>query len=269
MSDTINTKQQFITPQVQEDKLELLSKKLLEANEMLKKSETQRSIMLANISHDLRAPITAIRNAVDLIMADSEMPIAELRSTIEIIDRRTRVLEDLIQDMYYLFCVEDKSRTLKKEIVSAVQFLEEFFFDATTNTIYDNHNMQIDVPVDLSVNICIDIPKMIRVLENLFVNAAKYSGDGTDIILRAECSEDKKYLNIYIEDNGIGIPGDAIEHIFDRTYTVSRARTPGKTSGSGLGLAIVSAIIEKHSGTISCHSTLGQGCSFKITLPVL
>ncbi len=278
MSTSKNT---FENPQVESNSIEVLSMKLLQTTEQLTKankelsekhkalaeSERQRKEMLANISHDLRAPITAIRSSLDLLSSYDDLPAEEVKSAVGLINRRVATLESLIQDMYFLFCVEDDTRSFSLETVELVPFLESYFYDAIVDSRYDNHDMQLDIPMDLSGRITIDIQKTIRVLDNLFTNAAKYSGEGSTITLCAKTSGDLAIISV--SDTGVGIPSDALAHIFDRTYTVSSSRSPGSTTGSGLGLAIVKAVIEKQNGTVRCESEINKGSSFIIELPLV
>lgn len=258
-------KNQFQTPSIESETIEKLTAQLLVANTELQKMQKERGEMLANISHDLRAPITAIRSAVDVLLSSQEMAKEDLDSTLQIIDRRTKTLENMIQDMYYLFCVEDTSRELEFTTLPAAPFLEEYFYDAIVDTRYDNHDMQLDLPEDMYCNIRVDIQKLIRVLDNLFTNAAKYTPAGSGITLKAR--EEGKQLVISVIDTGEGIPQEEVEKLFQRTYTASKARTPGGATGSGLGLAIVKAIVERHGGNVSCKSKEGAGSTFTVTLP--
>lgn len=269
-----NEKHAFSSPSIEPESIESLSRKLLEANTQLSSAnqklarvQREREDMLANLSHDLRAPITAIRSAVDYLTSGQEISREDYEDSIRLIDHRTGTLENLIQDMYYLFCVEDTSKVLDFQTIEAVPFLEEYFYDATMSSLYDDHEMLLDLPEEMHCTIQIDIQKMVRVLDNLFTNAAKYSGSGSKIILKAELTPDEKYLHISVMDNGTGIPAEAIPHLFSRTYTVSSSRTPNSATGSGLGLAIVKAIVERHGGTIACQSQLGKGTRFQISLP--
>ncbi len=260
-------KNQFQTPSIESETIEKLTAQLLVANTELQKMQKERGEMLANISHDLRAPITAIRSAVDVLLSSPEIPKEDLTSTLQIIDRRTKTLENMIQDMYYLFCVEDTSRELEFTTLPATPFLEEYFYDAIVDTRYDHHDMQLDLPADLSCNIRVDIQKLIRVLDNLFTNAAKYTPDGASITLKAR--EENHRLLISVIDTGAGIPAEEVEKLFQRTYTASKARTPGGATGSGLGLAIVKAIVERFGGTVWCKSKEGAGSTFSISLPII
>ena len=263
---------EYRSPNLESKSVEELTIQLMEAHEKLSAMTKEREMMLANISHDLRAPLTAIRSAVDLALSDADLSPSEFRKTLSLIDRRTSTLEDLINDMYYLFCVEDTSHPLNTIQADACTFLEEYYYDAVIDSRYDRFDMQLDVPSDLKCTVSIDPQKMVRVLDNLMTNAARYAGEkATYIRLGARISDtgEAKTLNISVADNGCGIAPEALPHIFSRTYTVSDARTPGKTSGSGLGLSIAKAIVERHGGSIDVRSKWGEGTEFTVTLPCL
>ena len=264
---------EFQSPNLESKNVEELTIQLMDAHTKLQTLQKEREMMLANISHDLRAPITAIRSAVDLALSTNAPSEEEIQKTLNLIDKRTAVLEDLINDMYYLFCVEDVSRPLITQPVDACTFLEEYFYDATIDSRYDAFDMQLDVPNDLNCTINIEPQKIVRVLDNLMTNSAKYAGEKASYIRLSACINQEKNtdtrhnLIISVSDNGCGIAPEALPHIFTRTYTVSNARTPGSVSGSGLGLSIARAIVERHGGTISAESTLGKGTTFTVSLP--
>lgn len=269
------TKKEFTRPSIENDTIESLSARLLDANSQLSEAnrrlqelQRQRSEMLANISHDLRAPITAIRSAIDYLTSGQELTPEDRLSSLQLIDRRTGTLESLIEDMYYLFCVEDTSKELNRQSISAAGFLEEYFYDALADSRYSRHTLRLDIDKAMTGTICIDIQKIVRVLDNLLGNAAKYAAEGTEILLKAVCPADEEHLTVSVLDHGKGIPQEALEHIFERTYTVSSARTPCSAAGSGLGLSIVKAIVERHGGTVSCESREGEGSCFTFTLPL-
>lgn len=268
------SKKDFARPSIENDTIESLSARLISANSQLSQAnrrlqelQRQRSEMLANISHDLRAPITAIRSAVDYLTSGQELTPEDRLSSLQLIDRRTRTLESLIQDMYYLFCVEDTSKKLNRQDIPAVQFLEEYFYDALADSRYSRHTLLLDIDEGVEGILCIDIQKIVRVLDNLLGNAAKYAAEGTEICLKAFCPAGGESLSVSVLDQGNGIPQEALAHIFERTYTVSSARTPCSATGSGLGLSIVKAIVERHGGTVSCESREGEGSCFTFTLP--
>ena len=104
-----------------------------------------------------------------------------------------------------------------------------------------------------------------QVCTNLIDNALKYSPEGTSVSVNLSSSLGYAYLTV--ADQGIGISEDNLPHLFERFYRVDKARSRAQ-GGTGLGLAIVKQIIEQHGGTISVKSTLGQGTTFTVTLPI-
>ena len=263
-------KRKFKQPEVDSNTVAELSQKLLEANSKLQQAERERKLMLENISHDLRVPLTAIRSAIDYLNqknADGELENNkdEMAQMLHLIDNRTRTLEVLIRDLYYLTCIENGNDELKLQKVPLAQFLEEYFFAAQIDDKYQARNLRCEIPDDYDAEVNVDVGKMSRVLDNLFTNARKYSEDGADIVLGVLSESD--LATFYVKDTGKGIPDDAVEHIFDRTFRVSGARTPDGESSSGLGLSIVKGIVTQHGGKVWCESRLGEGSCFYIELP--
>jgi signal transduction histidine kinase len=175
----------------------------------------------------------------------------------------------MIQDLYLLLTLENNELPLHNEIVDAGTFFEEYFYNALIDERYHDKNMHLDLSEDLNALISIDIQQMIRVLDNLLTNSAKYSQPNADITLFIRPDENTSQLLIQVIDTGIGIPAECLARIFDRTYTVSVARTPESPTGSGLGLCIVKTIIERFHGKISCESQLNKGSVFTILLPMI
>lgn len=266
-------KSTFFSPEIESEKINELSAKLLEVTNALQQSnqellrvQREREEMLSNISHDLRAPLTAIRSAMDCLTIEP-LTNEERKGYLATMDRRMKTLETLVADMYYLFCVEDTGKKLDFVEVDAAPFFEEYFIDATTDERYDSKDMQLDMDAELDAKISIDIQKIIRVLDNLFTNACKYSGDGAMIKLSVKPTDG--FIEVKVTDTGAGIPEEDVQKVFGRTFTVSSARTPNSSTGSGLGLSIAKAIIERHGGNIRCESKLGIGTTFTFTLPTV
>jgi signal transduction histidine kinase len=267
----MNNKKKFEQPEVASNTVAVLSAKLLEANKKLQQAERERTLMIENISHDLRAPLTAIRSTVDYMLEvnrqEGSIPRKEQEAMLSLLDVRTRTLEVLVNDLYYMTCLESGREELKLSKVPLIQFLEEYFFAAEIDEKYEEYLLKLEADEDLEVCVNIDVAKFSRVLDNLFTNARKYSKEGSEITLGAGAEGGKAFF--YVKDNGQGIPEEALPYIFDRTYRVSGARTPSKESSSGLGLAIAKSIVEQHGGKITCESTLEEGSCFRVELPAL
>lgn len=267
----MENKKTFEQPGVYSDTVAELSKKLLEANNKLKETERERTEMIENISHDLRAPLTAIRSTIDYCIqrAEGENPVFsvdESKTMLHLLDSRVRTLEVMIQDLYLLTCIDSGREEFKFEEVPIQQFLEEYFFAVEIDQKFDGYDLDMDIPENMDVVVKMDVAKISRVLDNLFTNARKYSDKGTRITLGAGIGENNVFF--YVRDTGRGIPEDSVPVIFDRTYRVSDARTPEKESGSGLGLSIARSIVQQHGGTIRCDSTEGVGTCFTVELPI-
>lgn len=267
-------KNTFESPSIETETIDILSERLLKAttqlaaaNKELLSLQKEREEMLSNISHDLRAPLTAIHGALDYMDSLEVKTENDYQTALAIIRRRTLNLESLVNDMYYLFCVEDTTKELSFEKEDVCLFLETYFYDAIIDARYDTHDVYLEIAPELEgCLINVDRQRLIRVLDNLMTNAAKYSEPEASITLEAKKCQDQVVISVI--DTGFGIPEDALNRIFHRTFRVSSARTPDNTTGSGLGLSIVKAIVERHGGNIRCESTLGKGSTFIITLPL-
>ena len=265
------TKKKFEQPSVASDTVAELSAKLLEANRKLKEAEHERTLMVENISHDLRAPLTAIRSTVDYMREKSkdgqcDMPSEDRRAMLSLLDVRLKTLEVLVNDLYYMTCIESGREEFDLQVVPLVQFLEEYFFALEVDEKYAAYDLRLEVPEDLEATVNIDVSKFCRVLDNLFTNARKYTEEGSTITLGAGIEGNEAFF--YVKDNGQGIPKESLPYIFDRTYRVSGARTPSGESGSGLGLSIVKSIVTQHGGEVWCDSDLGRGSTFTVKIPV-
>ena len=261
--------QSFIAPGI--DMVEELTAKLIglnieleQKNRQLEASEKARISILSNISHDLRSPLAAVRGAVDRLLPGTVSP-EEARRLTEIINLRVLALEKLVDELYFSVTLEQPEFLLKRECIPIVPFLEEYFITLEISGRFDTRRAVLNVPGDMDCLVNIDTHRFLRVLDNLVSNALRHTNEGALIEIGCSCGDGS--VGIYLRDSGEGISADDLPHIFERTYTASRARTPGET-GSGLGLHIARSIIEKHGGEISCVSTRGEGATFRITLPM-
>lgn len=248
--------------------VEDLTLKLLEANRKIKTEEEERLRIMSDIAHDLRSPVNAIRGTIDYIISMREsdkLSEEELDKMIEIMDVRTRGLQNLIRDLYFLLTLEQQSESVYKyEQVELGAMLEEYFYSVKMQEFSKSRDFQLNVPVDLNCIVNIDVEKIIRVLDNLISNAVKYSREGDKIVLSASELNDSVIFSV--KDTGIGILPEHIDNIFKHSYQVSKARTPNVDTGSGLGLTIVKTIIEQHGGRVWVESKINVGSEFFVKL---
>lgn len=265
----MDTRKKFEPPQLTVEKLSeelvIANLKLKEANEKLLAEETARNEMFASISHDLRSPITAIKNAVELLNTYESFTKENVTPLLSLMEGRIQILEHMINDIFLLVSLDNHCISMNKKTIPLGFFLEDYFFSCEADPNYAQRKLSLEVSEDLDANVWVDEMHLTRVLENLFTNALKYSNTGDTITLGAYIKEEQ--VIVYVEDNGIGISKEHIDRIFDRCFIVEKARTPGHSS-TGLGLSITQSIIEHFSGKIWCESTLGEGSRFSFSLPL-
>lgn len=228
----------------------------------LEQSDELKSAILASVSHDLRTPLTSIRAAVDSLMEENVQNNPEtLREFQWIIREDVERLTHLVENLLEMARIESAGLQLSKQWES----VSELFHNVLTRCANSlkNHRVRIEADEELPL-VKIDSRLLSQVLTNLIENAAKYSPDGTEILLRARLEEDN--LLIRVTDQGSGIPPEETARIFEKFY---RLKEPGSRSGgTGMGLAIARGIVQAHGGTIWVESNPGKGATFICKIPV-
>lgn len=218
-----------------------------------------RKDFIANASHELKTPITIIRGFAETLHDNPLLPEETLKDVTTKIVRNCERMTTLVKDLLALADVENlpASRVEKMNLIDILQKGRQ-----TVLAIFPEAQITLHRTDALIIT---GDPELIEMaLTNLINNAAKYSNPPIRIDVYAEDLGDR--VSIKIADKGIGIPASSLDQIFERFYRVDKARSR-KVGGSGLGLSIVKTIIEKHFGTISVASTVGEGTTFSITLP--
>ncbi|MBI3900879.1 MAG: hypothetical protein HY324_01855 [Chlamydiia bacterium] len=212
---------------------------------------------IANASHELRTPITVIRGFAETLQEHPEPSIHMLEEIGGKIVRTTRRLEKLIRSLLTLADIENvlPENFQRVDLVGLVNQCKQQFLHCQPN-------------VSLQLEFCrphlfvrVDPLLFELAIMNLLENAAKYSIQPAQITLALY--QEKGYVSLRVQDEGIGIPEEDLPHIFERFYTVDKARSR-KAGGAGLGLAIVKTIVEKHKGKIDVLSEVGKGSVFTI-----
>jgi len=228
----------------------------------LRKLETVRNDFVANVSHELRTPLTSIVGYLDTLL-QSDIKDPEIRNKfLNIIKEETDRLSILIKDLLNLSQIESKTFDLKPENFREV-------FDKVHNLLQDNIKKK-DIKVKLDIEEGLPPVYMVKhqieqVLINLIDNAVKYTPKGGEINIKMKKEDDKVYFAV--KDNGMGIPEEDQERIFERFYRVDKARSRSY-GGTGIGLSIVRNIIKQHSSEIKVESTEGEGSKFSFYLKI-
>lgn len=221
-----------------------------------------RKDFIANASHELKTPITIIRGFAETLHDNPQLARSMLRDITDKIVRNCNRMTNLIKDLLTLSDIENlpESRLEECDLAAIIENCCSMVKEVHRDAIID---MKVD---DLHEMIIIADPDLMEMaMMNLIENAAKYSNPPAHITITL--TKQDQWNCIRIEDQGIGIPSADLEHIFERFYTVDKARSR-KMGGSGLGLSIVQNIIAKHYGKIGVESKLGEGTTFQVLLPI-
>ena len=224
-----------------------------------KKLENMRSEFVANVSHELKTPITSIKGFAETLkyVEDNETRDKFLR----IIEEESERLTRLIQDILSLCDIENRT-DINKERFDINKVAESI--DLLTQREAFDRNVMFALNCDVKTKLYGNRDQFKQMILNLVDNAIKYSGEDSKVIL--DIRENKDNILIVVSDNGTGIPMEHLDRIFERFYRVDKARSREK-GGTGLGLAIVKHIVNSFNGSISVVSEVNKGTKFKIEIP--
>jgi two-component system phosphate regulon sensor histidine kinase PhoR len=225
--------------------------------------EQVRKDFAANVSHELRTPIQVIKGFAETLLDSPLDNTKQIRHVIKIIEKNSRNMENLTNDLLSLVSLEDQDRArpgmeetdmegLLGEAAGSVKFRA------------DEKKIRIEIRCPPGLSAKLSGALVVQALVNLLDNAVKYSPPSSKILLEAEKREGE--LVVSVKDQGIGIPAEHLDRIFERFYRVDRSRSqdPG---GTGLGLAIVRHIALLHRGTVEVESHAGEGSVFRMKIP--
>lgn len=236
--------------------------------ERLKKIDEMKNQFVATISHELKTPVTAIKAYSETIIDSiGELDSETLKSFIETILEQTNHLERLINELTDFSRLENEIFGLNKEkfdlvklCQSVVNSLQELAASKGVKLLFTNPKKEIIIHADKN--------RIRQVLINLIENGIKYSDENkNEKFVMIEIKDNKNEILVVIEDNGIGIPENLKERIFERFFRVENYLT-SEVGGTGLGLSICKNIVEKHGGKIWVESQVGKGSKFLFTIPI-
>lgn len=231
------------------------------------KLESMRKEFVANVSHELKTPLTTIKSytetLLDGVIDDRDLSV----NFLQVVDSETERMARLVRDLLQLSGLDFQQSKWNKKAVDLKKIIEEIILKLDVSV--KNKKQQIHLNLnDLKGNdtiIYADKDRMGQAILNLLGNSIKYTPEGGHIKIDICIQEDKLILEI--EDNGIGIPEKDLARIFERFYRVDKARAR-ELGGTGLGLSIAKEIIEAHEGTIEIFSQEGKGTKTVIRLPI-
>ncbi|MGR3275296.1 two-component system sensor histidine kinase RppB [Acaryochloris marina NIES-2412] len=228
-------------------------------------SYQQMQQFTADAAHELRTPIAAAQATVESVLDMPQLSAAEVRETLQTLDRQHQRLSQLIQDLLLLTRL-DRQGQLKQNVSCCLQDLvSDIAEELAALALNKKIQLQTDVQVDQPLWVSGDEAQLYRLVFNLVINAIQYTPEAGKVTL-ALCQQDQQAV-IQVQDTGVGIVPEYQAKIFDRFYRVDCDRNR-QTGGSGLGLAIAQAIAQKHQGRITVQSQPSKGSSFTVHLPI-
>lgn len=225
----------------------------------LKKLENLRREFVANVSHELKTPITSIKGFAETLLDGAKNDEQTLNEFLKIISKESERIETLVFDLLDLSHVEQQT-----EIVTEYVSLSEIAESTIKNMQNIAEEKQITIVNEIKPDIVIDAnkDKVSQVALNLLSNAVSYSKASSEVIVRVYKDANKRIMEV--QDFGIGISAEDQQHIFERFYRVDKARSRD-SGGTGLGLSITKHIMEAHNGRINVFSRPNEGSTFRVT----
>ncbi|OXS72167.1 two-component sensor histidine kinase [Lysinibacillus sp. KCTC 33748] len=242
------------------DELGELAKSIQKLADDLERLQKERNEFLASIAHELSTPLTYLIGYSKVAMREN-LNENDRNHYLEIITEESNRMKELVKNLLELAKMDQNTFSVSKEYFSAHLFLDHICKRVAPS--FDMNNIKLILVCEEDFDIYADSIRLEQIMLNLLDNAMKYSDKNTRVIIEAMKQEERTVINVI--DEGIGIPSDELELIFEKLYRVekSRSRTFG---GSGIGLAVVKELVEAHGGTIKVKSNLGKGSTFTITI---
>ncbi len=225
--------------------------------------ESLRQDFVANVSHELRTPLSLIKGFTETLLSGAKDDPQVAGRFLQKIDNHADRLLFLIEDLLTISRLESGQAALNSQEVSLGQVVTRVLEDVQNHARERKVRLQNRIPEGATV--WADADRLQQVFFNLVENALKYGrADGTVTVGARDSTNDK--LEVFVQDDGPGIPVESRERIFERFYRVDRARSR-ETGGTGLGLAIVKHIVQAHGGEVWVKSELNHGSTFYFTIP--
>lgn len=229
-----------------------------------KELERMRTEFVANVSHELRTPVTIIKGFTDTLLEDGpELSAEEQAHFLAKIRSNSERLSNLLQDLLLLSRLESTQSVLQRDRVSVGKLVREVVGNWSGGREGDPWELQLDLAEGNDV-VYIDSLRFSQIVINLLENVLRHAGEFR--VIRVATELRKSGVQVWVEDDGCGIPEKELPHIFERFYRIDKARSR-ETGGTGLGLSIVKHIVQQHGGHIEAHSEPGKGTRIGIFFP--
>ena len=229
----------------------------------LKRLEEVRREFVANVSHELRTPLAIFQGYVEQLTDMPDMPRKEQAESFAVLERHSKRLTALVEDLLVLARMESKGDELSPEEIHLPDFAADIARDFALRAKKKGVTLRVEVPPDIAP-LHADPLRMEQVFTNLVDNALKFTPEGGTVTIGAANSGNETRL--WVSDSGQGILSSHLPHIFERFYRVDKGRSRD-VGGTGLGLSIVKHIARAHGGDVEAESAFGKGTTIRLRLP--
>ncbi len=250
-------------PVTQRDEIGRLAERFNEMASTIDANDRMRRAFISNVSHELRTPISIIQGTVERQLERPENLNPTESSVYQLIQRESDMLGRMINDLFTLTRLGEQNLRLDRKTLSFTELAKETV-GGIRDLAWNQSRVSVEslVPPDLPA-IFGDETRIRQILNNLLYNSLRHTPEGGLVVLQAKPKGDM--ILVSVSDTGRGIPADEVDHVFDRYYQAERGMR--HDDGSGLGLSIVKQLVEAHGGETSVESIVGQGTTFRFTLP--
>ena len=243
--------------------LQDISSKFNEVIGKLHSIDESRQEFVSNVSHELKTPLTSMKVLADSLNGSEDVPIEMYKEFMldigDEIDRETKIINDLLS----LVRMDKSGAQLNVTAVNINELIEHIL--KRLKPIAEKSDIEVVYESFRPVVAEVDEVKFTLVVTNLVENAIKYNNEGGWVHI--SLNSDHQFFYIKVEDNGLGIPEDSVEHIFERFYRADKSHSR-EIGGTGLGLAITKSAIAMHNGEIKVRSKLNEGSTFDVRIPL-
>lgn len=243
------------------DELTILANEFNDLTERLQTSEEKRRRFVSDASHELKTPLASIKLLTDSIL-QNDMDAETMREFVEDIGSEAERLNRMTAKLLSLTRV-DIQEPPESELIRIFPTINRVV--RMLRPVAERSSVEILAELEQDSTVLITEDDLYQIVFNLIENGIKYNRTNGSVTVRVDRTED--FARLTVADTGVGIPEDALDHIFERFYRVDKARSR-QTGGSGLGLAIVRAIVQRNRGDIQVESTPGSGTVFTVTFPI-
>jgi len=247
------------------DSFNIMAKKLEENERIKREYEENRKALIANISHDLKTPISSIQGYLEAILEGAVVSEDKVKKYLEIAYNNTQYVNKLMDDLFLFSRLDIQKVDFHFALVNVKAFMKDLIQESILELEEKNIKVNYQDEIEKDCYVLLDGKRINQAVRNIIGNSVKH-GPEKGLVIDVSLKRLDNFIHLQIEDNGPGIPEEKIPYIFDRFYRVEPERTKDFIS-TGLGLAISRELIEAHNGRIEAGNK-NNGLSFKIILPI-